>query len=317
MKPCHVIFMGSSDFAVPALKALNAMDDVKVDLVLTQPDRPNSRGKKIKFLPVKQTALDLGIEVYQPDNVSKEGEDRLQSLRPDLFVVAAYGQILRKNILDIPKYGSLNIHGSLLPHLRGAAPVHHAIIDGDEKSGVTIMQLDEGMDTGDMIGVCETPITDQTTAGELHNKLSEIGAKLLVELLPEYLNGSILPVKQDSKKADYADKVEKKTGEIHFGQEGKKIVRRINGTDPFPGPYGILLENGKEMKVKVFSPRFEQAKTAKPGTILEKDRKNGLLIACRDGAVRIGEIQFPGKKRMKVEDYFVGNQISDNAVFKA
>lgn len=310
----RVIVMGSSDFAVPALEKLAQDDAYDVLLAVVQPDRPNARGKnKVIPLPMKKKAQELGIDVYQPENISKEGEEKLRELKPDLMVVAAYGQILRKNILDIPAYGTLNIHGSLLPHLRGAAPVHHAIIGGDDVSGVTIMLLDEGMDTGDMLTKAEVPITPTTTAGELHDTLAKIGSDLLMQTIPGYIAGEIKPQAQDSSLADYADKVDKHTGEVNWDQTSFQVLRQINGTDPFPGAFSTL-SNGK--KIKLFEPEIvEMPVQNKPGTILKKDRREGLVIQTADGAIRIGSLQMPGKKRMKTDVFFVGNQLPDECFF--
>lgn len=310
----RVIVMGSSDFAVPALEKLAENDAYDVLLAVMQPDRPNARGKnKVIPLPMKQKAQELGIEVYQPENISREGEEKLRALRPDLMVVAAYGQILKKNILDIPAYGTLNIHGSLLPHLRGAAPVHHAIIGGDDVSGVTIMRLDEGMDTGDMLSHAQVPITPTTTAGELHDQLAELGSDLLIETIPGYISGEIRPQAQDHGAADYADKVDKHTGEVDWERSSRQVLRQINGTDPFPGAFSTL-SNGK--KIKLFEPEIVQMPVqSKPGTILKKDRKEGLLVQTADGAIRIGSLQMPGKKRMETGVFFVGNQLPEGCFF--
>lgn len=318
--PVRIVFMGSSDFAVPALRALAQDSRFEVTLAVVQPDRPNSRGKKIVPLPVKRAAEELGIPVYQPEKVSSEGEELLREQDAELFVVCAYGQILKQNILDIPKSGSLNIHGSLLPHLRGAAPVHRAILNGDDRSGVTIMLLDAGMDTGDTLSEASVPVTETTTAGALHDSLADIGAGLLLRTIPEYLDGRITPVPQDADRADYADKIEKTEGCVDWTLDSGAVVRRINGTDPFPGAYTMLEHGGKTVKIKVFSPEALpgfKGGDAVPGTVVTADSKEGLTVRTGSGAVRIGEVQLPGRKRMKTSDFFKGNSIVPGTILGA
>ncbi|MGI6109648.1 MAG: methionyl-tRNA formyltransferase [Eubacteriaceae bacterium] len=316
----RVVFMGSSDFAVAALQALARDDRYLITLAAVQPDRPNSRGKKIVPLPVKKAAEELGIPVYQPEHISAEGEALLKSQNADLFIVCAYGQILKQNILDIPKYGCLNIHGSLLPHLRGAAPVHRAILAGDKRSGVTIMKLDAGMDTGDMLSKAETEITETTTVGELHDRLADLGAELLIRTIPEYIEGKITPVPQDEALADYADKIEKSEGCIDWSRTSEEIIRRINATDPFPGAFTTISDHDKLKKMKVFTPSACTSAgepDLQPGTVVNADQKGGLVIKTGDGSVQIGEVQMPGRKRMKTSDYFKGNSIATGTILGA
>lgn len=312
MKQLKVILMGTTDFAVPALeKLVEAGHDVLA--VVAQPDRPNQRGKKIKFLPVKQKALELGIPVLQPEQIkAPETVEQLKSYHADVFVVAAYGQLLNEAILFMPPMGSVNIHGSLLPEYRGAAPVHHAIIDGKKEAGVTIMKMDIGMDTGDMLSKVTVPVTDQTTVGELHDLLAEKGAEVLITTLEALSNNSIQGIKQDDSQATYADKINKETGHINWNKTSFEIIRLINGTDPFPAAWTEL----DDMKIKCFSPvRSTLKKEAEPGTVLTADIKNGLIVKTGDGAVEIREIQVPGKRRMAVSDYLKGNQIETGSVF--
>lgn len=303
-----LIFMGSSEFAVPALEKLNK--DYEIELVVVQPDKKRGRGNKTTPLPVKKKALELGLEVFQPENISSdESEAFLKQYDSDLYIVCSYGQILRDNILNLPKYGSLNIHGSLLPKYRGAAPVHRAIIDGDEKAGVTIMLLDSGMDTGPMLSKAETDISDKTTVGDLHDELAEIGGDLLVETIPLFLDDKIEIQHQNNDEATYADKIQKSEGKIDWNRSGASILRLINGTDPFPGAF-IELEN---KKIKVFAPiLLEEFSESEPGTIITND--NELKIVCGDNKLlKINEIQYPGKRRMKTEDFFRGNSLPNGA----
>lgn len=313
MTKLRIVLMGTTDFAVPALnKLVEAGHDVAA--VVAQPDRPNQRGKKIKFLPVKQRALELGIPVLQPERIKvPEVVEELRALKADVFVVAAYGQILSEEILFMPPLGSVNIHGSLLPKYRGAAPVHHAIIDGETESGVTIMKMDIGMDTGDMLSKVSVPIDAKTTVGYLHDLLAEKGAELLLDTLEFLSNGSAIPEKQDENLATYADKVEKTTGKLDWNQTSFKILRRINGTDPFPGAYTEL--NGE--KIKCFAPEsLDYSGEELPGTVLQADTKHGLVVKTGDGALAVGEIQMPGKKRMLSKVYFNGNSIALGSRFE-
>ena len=239
--------------------------------------------------------------------------EELRALKADVFVVAAYGQILSEEILFMPPLGSVNIHGSLLPKYRGAAPVHHAIIDGETESGVTIMKMDIGMDTGDMLSKVSVPIDAKTTVGYLHDLLAEKGAELLLDTLESLSNGSAIPEKQDENMATYADKVEKTTGKLDWNQTSFKILRRINGTDPFPGAYTEL--NGE--KIKCFAPEsLDYSGEELPGTVLQADTKHGLVVKTGDGALAVGEIQMPGKKRMLSKVYFNGNSIALGSRFE-
>lgn len=307
MSRLKVVLMGTTDFAVPALvKLVDAGHEVAA--VVAQPDRPNQRGKKIKYLPVKAKALALGIPVLQPEKIkTPEMVQTLRDIGADVFVVAAYGQLLSEEILFMPRLGSVNIHGSLLPKYRGAAPVHHAIIDGETESGVTIMKMDIGMDTGDMLAKTVVPVTDETTVGELHDVLAEAGAELLLKTLDALDAGTLSAEKQDEALATYADKVDKHTGAVDWRASSHTILRQINGTDPFPG--ATTKKDGAT--VKLFKPVLKTCgQDEAPGTVLAADTKAGLVIKTGDGALEIGEIQMPGKKRMAARDYFRGNAIA-------
>lgn len=308
----RVVVMGTTDFAVPMLNRLTD-SDYEVVAVVCQPDRPNGRGKKMRALPMKQRALKLGLSVYQPEKIRNVSAiDYLKSLRPDFFVVAAYGQILSQEVLDIPTYGCLNIHGSLLPEYRGAAPVHHAIIDGKAESGVTIMKMDLGMDTGDMLAQKIIPITDTTTVGKMHDAMAKAGADLILNVMAQIQNGTAQGIEQDSAKATYAEKIDKNTGRIDWHQSCFQILRRINGTDPWPGAWTTL--DGRTFKC--FLPvRLPQAeKTEVPGCIVAADENQGLVVAAGDGYLQLNEIQMPGKRRMRATDYFRGNAIAVGTV---
>lgn len=313
MESLKIVLMGTTDFAVPALDALVTAGHQVVACV-AQPDRPNARGKVVRFLPVKKRALELDIPVYQPERAKDAAfVETLRGFGADVFVVAAYGQILSPEILGIPPLGCINIHGSLLPKYRGAAPIHHAIIDGEKVTGVTIMQLDAGMDTGDMLAKGAVTINDTTTVGQLHDELAALGASLLVDTLPLLAAGEITPIPQLAADATYAAKVDRETGHVDWQQRAKQIIRRINGCDPFPGAYAEY----EGQRCKLFAPTIHDAASdAEPGTILMADTKNGLVVACGDKAVKIGRLQMPGKKAMDSPAYFAGNTMEINKVLK-
>lgn len=296
MKTMKVIFMGTTDFGVPALEQL-VSENYQVVAVVCQPDRPNKRGNKVEILPLKAKALEFGIPVLQPEKVKNaDFVEQLRSYEADIFIVAAYGQILSKAILEMPNYGALNIHGSLLPEYRGAAPIQRAIIDGKTKTGVTIMQMSEGMDTGDMLSKAECPITDTTTFASLYRALAILGGDLLITTLNSLLNGTAKPVIQDEAMVTYAEKILKDTGHIDWTKNSREILSLINGTDPTPGAYMVC----QEEKIKCFFPEVVLWDgNEKSGMLLVANDREGLIVKTNDGAIKIGEIQIPGKKRME------------------
>ncbi|WP_286808106.1 methionyl-tRNA formyltransferase [Acetobacterium sp. MES1] len=307
MKNIKVIFMGTTDFGVPALESLVAAG-YEVQAAVCQPDRPNKRGKKVEILPLKAKALELGITVLQPEKIrDTQFVEVLKNFQSDIFVVAAYGQILSREILEIPNYGSLNIHGSLLPDYRGAAPIQRAIIDGKKKTGVTIMLMSEGMDTGDMLSKAEYPITESTTFLDLYRSLSLLGGHLLIETMEKFLAGALKPVPQDNSVATYAEKILKDTGYINWHKSSREILYLINGTDPVPGAYIVY----NDEKIKCFSPEIVIWEGhEKPGTIVIADDREGLVIKTQDGALRIGSIQAPGKKRLEATVFLRGRKMA-------
>ncbi len=306
MKNKRVVMMGTSEFAVPALKAL-AASSYEVTLVVCQPDKPAGRGHKLKPSPVKQAAVALGLPVFQPANIkTDESIAHLASLKADIFVVASYGQILSQDVLDIPASGCINIHGSLLPKYRGAAPIHRAIIDGETETGVTFMKMDAGMDTGDMLKKVACSITDTDTVGAIHDRLADLGAEYIVSVLDDYLDGKLISEAQNNDQATYAAKIDKTTGLIDWNKTASQIIRLINGTDPYPAAY----TNIGEKRIKCFKPSKTGIKRTKmPGTVMAADTKQGLIIATGDEDLLIGELQAPGKKRMSSKAYFLGNSL--------
>jgi len=306
MKERKIIFMGTTDFGVPALENLVAAE-YQVIAAICQPDRPNKRGNKVEILPLKSKALELGITVLQPEKIKDpQFIEQLKRFEADIFIVAAYGQILSKEILEMPPFGALNIHGSLLPEYRGAAPIQRAIIDGKAKTGVTIMQMGEGMDTGDMLSKAECPITENTTFQSLYRDLSVLGGDLLIETLKKVMTGSLHPVPQDETMATYAAKILKDTGHIDWTKTSRQILYLINGTDPSPGAYVIY----QDEKLKCFTPEILVWEgQEKPGTVLIADDRDGLLIKTHDGALKIGVVQAPGKKRMDATVFLRGKKL--------
>ena len=301
----NIVFMGTPDFAVPTLEKL-INEGNNISCVVTQPDKPKGRGKKESMPPVKEAALKYGLEVLQPIRIKSDEEfiTHIQSLNPDVIVVVAFGQILPKSVLDIPKYGCINIHGSLLPKYRGAAPIQWSIINEDPITGVTIMYMNEGMDTGDMILKKEMIISDQDTYETLHDKMKEVGANTLIEAMPiiESLGSRI---KQDEEEATYAPKIEKSLGEIKWNNNTSTVDALIRGVTPWPGGYTYY--KGEVMKVWR-AKKIQTCVEGVPGAILGVD-KDGILVKTLDGALIIEEIQMPNKKRMPVCEYIKGNCI--------
>ncbi len=307
-----IAFMGTPEFAVRVLEELLKTKH-EVGLVITQPDKAKNRGKKIQYTPVKEKALEHNIEVLQPERVrgNEEFLTRLREYAPDIIVVVAYGQILPKEVLELPKHGCVNVHASLLPRLRGAAPIQRAIIEGDEETGVTIMQMSEGLDTGDMLARESVKIGDMNYS-RLHDTLAEIGAKLMASTLDLIEIGKVSPKPQDDSKSSYANMIFKQEGKIDFTREPEVIERLIRGFDPWPGAfceYGDIV-----MKLWKAEPICQDT-GKEPGTITKVSPK-GIEIACGSGTLLVSEIQVPGKKRVAVSEYLKGNRIEEGIILK-
>lgn len=303
--------MGTPEFAVPCLAALYEHCDVIG--VVTQPDKPRGRGQKLVPSPVKAWAEAHGLPVWQPKRIKEEDFTAfLEEQKPDLMVVVAFGQILSQRILDIPPYGCINVHGSLLPRYRGAAPMQWCVIDGEKKTGITTMFMDAGLDTGDMLLKAEFPIGPDTTLEEVHDGLMALGAKVLIDTLEELSAGTIKRIPQTGE-SNYAPMLTKETGHIHWQDCAQKIHNLVRGLDSWPGAYTFLA--GK--KYKIWRTRCTTEKTeAQPGTILRADKKEGLFVAAGDGVLEITELQAPGKKRMAAKDYLNGHAIALPATFE-
>lgn len=302
-----VIFMGTPDFAVPSLKAVHEHHDVIA--VITQPDRPKGRGQKLMPSPVKKFALERQLSIYQPEKIKiPEFEAILNNLQPDLIIVVAFGQILSKYILDIPKLGCINVHASLLPYYRGAAPIHWAIINGESKTGVTIMFMDEGLDTGDMILTKEVEITEEMITGELHDKLMDAGATLLLETIEQLQQKTAKRIPQNHAISNYAPLLKKQTEEIDWSLSAVQIHNLVRGLNPWPVARCMF----HDKRLKIWQARvYEGSSTEVPGTIVELS-KNGFVVATGNGLLEICEIQPANKRRMSAKDYVCGHGIALN-----
>lgn len=302
--------MGTPEFAVEPLKEL-IRNGYEIAGVFTQPDRPKGRGKKPAPSPVKIAAEEAGIPVFQPERIRKNGVEDLKKLKPDLCVTAAFGQILSQEILDIPPLGNINVHASLLPKHRGAAPIAYAIMNGDRKAGVTTMFMDAGIDTGDMLLQESTDIGESETCGELTERLSRIGADLLVRTIRQLEAGTLTRVPQKHEEMTYDPMLEKQMGIIDFSLDSDLIRGRINGLNPWPCV--SVPVQGERLKL-LRAVNCEE--TGIPGSVISADPKTGLLIACGQGAVKVLEVQAPGGKRMKAEDYLRGHGIPAGTMLK-
>jgi methionyl-tRNA formyltransferase len=320
-----IVFMGTPDFARSALeKIIEAGHEVV--LVVTQPDKPKGRSGELQPCDVKVCALEHNIPVFQPVKIKQqEHVDYLKTVDADIFVVAAFGQILSQEILDIPKFGCVNIHASILPEYRGAAPIQQAIIDGEKTTGVTIMQMAAGMDTGDILLQREIPIGDNETGGGLFDKLSELGAELIAEALPKIERGELTPVPQDEKLATKCGKLSKNMGKIDFNKSAVTIRNLVRGLNPWPSAYTRL--EGKMLKiwtadaiddknVKEIAGNVEVLKNAAPGTV-SFVTKDAVGVATGKGTLVLKEVQLEGKKRMLVKDFLLGNKVEIGTSFLA
>ena len=295
--------MGTPEFAVPSLKAL-IREGYEVAGVFTQPDRPKGRGNRLTPSPVKVVALEAGIPVFQPERVRRDGVEDLRSLKPDLCVTAAFGQILSQEILDIPPMGNINVHASLLPKHRGAAPIAYAIMGCDREAGVTTMFMDAGIDTGDMLLQAKTEVGKNETCGELTERLSETGAELLIRTVKELEAGTLKRTPQNEAEMTYDPMMNKSMSIPDFTADADSVRGLINGLNPWPC---VSVPLGNDRLKLLRAAKAEGSGEA--GTVITADPKGGLVIACGSGAVRILEIQAPGGKRMKPEDYLRGHGI--------
>lgn len=303
-----IVFMGTPEFSIPALESLN-QSGYNISLVITQKDRPRGRGKRMLPTPIKSKALELGLEVYQPDCVnSSDSIDKLKKLSPDCIVVAAYGQILKKEILSLPKYGCINIHASLLPRHRGAAPINWAIIEGDKETGITIMEMDEGLDTGDIISWERIAIEDEDDSQSLHDKLAKLGGRLIVKTLDDMKAGEISKIPQDDSLSTYASMLSKDIGKINWNSSGDNIVNLVRGLKPWPSAYIIY----KGLNVKVHKVKKIEKFSKEDNGMVVKVSDEGIYVNCLDSCIVIEELQFPGKRKMQVSEHLRGNKFESH-----
>lgn len=300
-----IVYMGTPDFAVAPLKAILAAGHT-VTAVVTQPDRPKGRSSKMQISPVKACALEHGLTVFQPEKIKRpEAVDKLREFEADVFVVAAFGQLLSREILDMPKYGCINIHASLLPKYRGAAPINQVIVDGEKESGVTIMQMDAGIDTGDMYLKEAVAIAPDETDETLHDKLTAVGSRLIVEALEKLEAGTLIGEKQNDEESCYVKMLNKSMGEIDFTKSAASIDRQVRGLYSWPGAYTFL--RGKNLKVK----RAEVLSEAADGIAgsVSTVTKDAIIVNTGEGKLALKEIQLEGKKRMEVKAFLLGCQV--------
>lgn len=309
----RIVYAGTPDFAVAALKQCHQAG-YEVVAVYTQPDRPAGRGRELKPSPVKQYALENNLAVFQPESFKQQSQiDELKQLKPDLMIVAAYGLLLPKAVLEIPTKGCINIHASILPRWRGAAPIQRAIISGDEQTGITIMQMNEGLDTGDMLLHKSCNIAEDETASSLHDRLMGLGGDALLEVLPEIIDGNITAEVQDSEQANYAKKLTKQEAEINWSLSAIEIERRIRAYNAWPVAFTHWQKSEKKSLVlRIWQASVvdgvSSAKT--PGTVLSCARE-GIDVATGDGVLRLSSLQAPGKQRVSAADFINAYQLTD------
>ena len=299
MRIMKIVFMGTPEFSVPVLEKL--IKEYEVILVVTQEDKKIGRHQEVKYSPIKEVALKNNIPVFQPAKIRTD-YTKIIELNPDIIITCAYGQIIPKEILDCPKYGCINVHASLLPHLRGGAPIHRAIINGDETTGITIMYMAEGMDTGDIIMSKEIPILENDNVGTLHDKLALLGADLLIKTLPKIIDGTAFSLKQDEELATYGYNIKREDELLDFNDTNKNIFNKVRGLNPWPLAYIIL--NDSETKV-IECEKSTDESSKKPGEIT-RILKDKIGVKTLDGEILITKIKPNGKKIMRVKDYLNG-----------
>lgn len=322
----RIVFMGSPDFAVPSLEALiQAGHDIV--LCVCQADKASGRGRKLKSCAVKARALELGLDVATPDKVRGKSArpfiDQVEALQPDFLVVAAYGKILSTRLLKIPRYGAINVHASLLPRWRGAAPIQHAILAGDDESGVSIMRMEAGLDTGAVFHVEKTPIADDDTGGSLFDRLAQIGAKALVESLPTIASGELHAQQQDERLASYAPTLNKEDGHLDFRHSATSLERRVRAMQPWPSAWCLLPNKQKSKRLKVLKVRALKDQECAQQEILLPDQngqvlqlKHRLLVRCDEGLLDLLRVQPEGRKAMKINDFLSGAHLPEHLVLE-
>jgi methionyl-tRNA formyltransferase len=303
-----IIFMGTAELSCASLEKLSANKNFQIVAVVTQPDKPKGRELKLQFSPVKILAEKLGLKILQPAKARNENFiSELHELKPDLIVVVAYGQILPQSILDLPKFGCVNVHTSLLPKYRGASPIQSAILNDETETGVTIMKMDAGMDTGEILSQARTPILPQDNSQTLHDRLAQIGAELLVETIPDYVAGKILSQPQKNSEASHTAKIKKEDGKIDWNLSAQEILNRLRAFTPWPGAFTFLKTESKSQLLKIWRAEiFEQSGNA--GEILSAD-KNGIVVVCGKNALRILELQREGGRHLNAQEFLAGQNL--------
>jgi methionyl-tRNA formyltransferase len=304
----RIIFMGTPELAAVSLRRLIASPDFQLAAVVTQPDQPKGRGLKLQPSPVKEVAQQANLAVLQPQRAREENFiQQLAALKPELIAVAAYGQILPKAILDLPRFGCLNVHTSLLPKYRGAAPIQHAILNGEPETGVTIMKMDVGLDTGDILTQERTPIEASDNSQTLHDRLANLGAELLVRTIPQYISGAIQPRPQPAEGVTHAPKIKKADGEIDWSQPARAIWNRVRALVPWPGAFTHLPAQPQPHLLKIWQAEAVE-RTGEAGHVLQAD-KHGIIIGCGTEALRILELQREGGRRMSAAEFLAGHPL--------
>ncbi|MBR6020693.1 MAG: methionyl-tRNA formyltransferase [Lachnospiraceae bacterium] len=318
----RIVYMGTPEIAATILERL-LEEPYEVVLAVTQPDRPKGRGKALACSPVKELAVSRGIPVFTPEKLRlPENVEVIREAAPDMIVVAAFGQILPKSVLDIPRYGCINVHASLLPKYRGAAPIQWSILDGESETGITIMYMNEGLDTGDIITQTVVPITEEETGGSLHDKLAAAGAEALVAAIPGIVDGTLAPIPQGEMTTPYAKQLTKDMGNLDFTWDAEKLARYVRGLDPWPGTYtfrdGSMLKIARAAAVACEVDSSSETdgnsgETACPGTVVAVE-KESFLVQTGCGLLRVTEVQPQGKRRMSAEEYLRGYRLAVGTV---
>ena len=312
----RIIFIGTGEIGLPALHALVKSPDHQVLAVVTQPDKPVGRQLKLASSPVKEAAFKLHLKIFQPEKIGgTTSVAQLKYLKPDLIVVAAYGQILTKEILNLPKYGCLNIHTSLLPKYRGASPIHSAIAAGERQSGVTIMWMDEGLDTGDILSQEVLTIRRHETSQTLHDRLAKVGADALLKALPLIETGNAPRTRQDKAKATLTKKLKKEDGHINWDRPQKEIDAHIRAMTPWPSAYVWIPQEADQKMLKIFTTIISRRAKGKPGEVVRVD-KHGILVAAKVGGLLLREVQLEGKKKMHAAEFARGFNLPVGLVFE-
>ena len=309
MAALRIVFMGTAELSCPSLDALMRRPEFEVPAVVTQPDRPKGRDLKVQPSPVKKLALRKGLPVLQPETArDQEFLEGLRQLQPDLIVVVAYGQILPKDILELPRFGCINVHASLLPKYRGAAPIQWAILNDEAETGVTIMKMDAGLDTGDILAQRVTPIRSEDNSETLHDRLAQMGAELLAQTIPDYAAGRIQPRPQPAEGVVYAPKIKKEDGRIDWTQPARAIWNRVRAMIPWPGAFTFLSGETKSPLLKIRESEIVEPTTSIPGKIVQVN-KAGIVVACGRGALRILTLQREGGRRMAAGEFVAGHAL--------